>query len=268
MDPKEKPETTGANAQPQGNEGAGKQGKKYLNKYDSIDDAVEKGIGGLEQGFHETRQQLKAIQDLLELAVNPQNPSNQGGYSSVGSRGAEDRRGEYGRGEFTIEDSIEPAEWITSPGKALRRVNEVREQRLMAGVGNFVNAAVAGAMAVSDFKRENPDLIEHEHIVSHFMKSTDPRLPVDRRLRQAAKDTKAYLTSLRRNGKKSDDEAGRTPNNEEFVEEPTGGNEDLRLEERASDDGSGNNKDDTLDSYIAERRKSRQKHFAPPSKQS
>lgn len=252
-----------AGAGSQGNAGAG-QGqvkKKYLNKYDSLDDAVEKGIGGLEQGFHETRQQLKAIQDLLELAINP-GSDNRTGFAPIGSRGADQGDQGYNRGPQAIEDTIDAAEWITSPGKALRRVNEARDRNLMNSVGNFVNQAVAGAMAVSDFKRENPDLIEHEHIVSHFMKNLDPRMALDKRLREAAKQTKAYLKSVRGNGKGRDDEAGRAPEGDEFVENPAGLRESDNRQ--AGDEGVGDNKDDTLDEYIAQRRKDKSKHFAPP----
>lgn len=256
MADEQKTGTTESNSQPQ-NAGTGTKGKRYLNKYDSIDDAVEKGIGGLEQGFHETRAQLKAIQDLLELAVNPAT-----GTAAIGTRGNADQGDQgYRRGPDAPEDTIDQAEWITNPGRALKRINAARDQQLMNNVGNFVNQAVAGAMAVSDFKRENPDLIEHEHIVSHFMKDIDVRLPLDKRLRQAAKETKAYLKSVRGNGK-GDGEAGREPEGDEYVEGVASGHEDLPI----GDEGKGDNKDDTLDEYIAQRRKDKSKHFMPPSR--
>jgi hypothetical protein len=129
-----------------------------------------------------------------------------------------------------------------------------------------VKRAVAGASAVIEFKAQNPDLLDHEPVVTHFMSETNPNDPLPKRLKAAAKMTRDYLKSIRAAGE-GDDEgegAGRAPSGSEFVEGPAGERAE-GSRKGAKKGGEGEPEDDEdLATYIADRRKQRQAHFRAP----
>ena len=177
---------TPASGQPAGNAATKNDPpKKYAGKYNSLEEAVELGYGGLEKGFSELNEKFSNMTRLLEAAVAPQEPVpsiqpasyTQPGYDS------------YGRG--TPQQPQQAAvDFIMNPQAHL----EAREQALLQKVGNIVSNTVQNAMAVADFKVKNPDLIKHEMLVRTFMGQTDSRKPVSERLEEAAKASRAYIS--------------------------------------------------------------------------
>ena len=119
-----------------------------------------------------------------------------------------------------------------------------------------------GYMLITEFKSNNPDLVEHEPLMAHFMGITDSRDPIPKRLKEAAKKTREYIASLRGGGEGDDkSNAGRTPNSDEFVEGPGGGSSPSGEVRSKGKEGEG--EDETLAAYIAGRRKARSSHFVP-----
>ena len=190
MDPVKNTQTP-AGTQP-GNDGTNNQPRKYAGKYDSLEEAVEKGYGGLERGFQELNEKFANMTRLLEAAVAPQEPVPTVGAASYGQpytpAGYVDP---YGRNpQAPVPGGNNPAvDFLMNPQAHL----EAREQAMMQKVGNIVASTVTNAMAVADFKSRNPDMVKHEALVRTFMAQTDARKPVSERLEEAAKATRAYI---------------------------------------------------------------------------
>lgn len=160
--------------------------KKYAGKYDSLEDAVEKGYVGLESQVSGLSEKVANLTRLLEVAVQaPEAPvptvganMNYNAYSDP-----------YGR--TTPPPSNNPAvDFIMNPQAHL----DARENALLQKVGTIVSNTVTNAMAVADFKLRNPDLVKHEPLVRTFMAQTDNRKPVAERLEDAAKAARAYIS--------------------------------------------------------------------------
>jgi len=200
--------TEGAGA----NEGSG-QRRKIGGKYDSVEDAVEELIRSRDEAYHETRSELGAIKQLLERTMTP-----------IGDRGDgyRSRDDDYNRGRSQQEEDIDAAEFLTTPGKVLQRreaklraeFKREQEQRTAAIVGN--------AATVLRFQMKNPDLDEHEDLVSSFLNRQPTSDPLSTRLNNAAKATRQYLARIKGGGDGDDDGigggSGRAPNSDEYVE--------------------------------------------------
>jgi hypothetical protein len=194
----------------------GGQAKRLIaGKYETIEDAVEQGIFGMEQAFHKTREDLAKVTRVLEHVVSGGNQppmDNRGGYAPVGTggRGGND----YGRAPNNDPDYVDPAAFIVNPGQVL----QARDARILRQVAGVVENVVTNAMVVSEFKRQNPDLVPHERIVRAFMNETDPSKGYSERLSDAAQMTKRYLAEVRGNqGNNNPPPAGGN-----FVESPRG----------------------------------------------
>ena len=172
--------------QPQNDAGnPANQPKKYAGKYNSLEEAVELGYGGLEKVFNELNEKFSNMTRLLEAAVAaPQEPVPTVGPASYSQPGYDP----YGRGN--PQPSNAAADFIMNPHAHL----EARENALLQKVGTIVSNTVQNAMAVADFKLRNPDLVKHEPLVRTFMGQTDPRKPVGDRLEEAAKAARAYIS--------------------------------------------------------------------------
>ena len=173
--------------QPQNDAGnPNNQPKKYAGKYNSLEEAVELGYGGLEKGFNELNEKFSNITRLLEAAVAaPQDPVPTVG---AGNQNYNPYVDPYGRN--TPPANNNPAvDFIMNPHAHL----EARENALLQKVGNIVSNTVANAMAVADFKLRNSDLAKHDMLVGSFMNKTDPRKPVAERLEEAAKAARQYI---------------------------------------------------------------------------
>ena len=177
---------TPAAGQPQPEAGnQNNQPKKYAGKYNSLEEAVELGYGGLEKGFNELNEKFSNMTRLLEAAVAaPQEPvptvganQNYNPYSDP-----------YGRQAPPANNAA--VDFLMNPQAHL----EARENALLQKVGNIVSNTVTNAMAVADFKLRNPDLVKHEPLVRTFMGQTDVRKPVAERLEDAAKAARAYIS--------------------------------------------------------------------------
>ena len=254
-----------ANQNPAGNPGApgsaGSSGtqRKIAGKFDTLEEAVEKGYAGLEKANHETREEISAIKQLLEqMATAP-----------IGSRGRDDGYDQgYTRGrEAPQDDDIDPAEFLSSPGKVLKRREEIRDKRMMENMAKYNQALISNATTVLQFQMKNPDLDEHEELVESFLRKTNQRDPLSKRLREAGKATREYLGKLKGNGSGGGD-AGRSPEDDEFVEGPSGnasGRQNRGEGEGEAGKGGGGNQapspDDELASEIQERRQWKSSRF-------
>lgn len=182
--------------------------KKIAGKYDTIEEAVEHGILGMEQAFHGTREDVARLTRIMEQALAPN-----AGHVPVGQPNRGSSYGDaYNRG---AENSIDTTEWLTNP----QRILEQREQQLTARIINGVEQVVGNAMVVAEFKRVNPDLVQHEKVVSAFMRETDPSKNYQQRLADAAQLTRNYLVNVRAaNGGNTN----QPPNSGDYVESPRG----------------------------------------------
>ncbi|KKK77745.1 hypothetical protein LCGC14_2850520, partial [marine sediment metagenome] len=171
-----KPGTNQGGAGPQGDGTAGAK-KKIAGKWDTIEQAVEEGYVGLERAFHAQSEELSSIKRLLEEVVAQGPPANPGAPAIDIDQGSGKVSDPYGRGD------IDTADFLVNPKKVLDEREDKFEKRIVKVVGDTVN----GAMAVSDFKIQNPDLAKHERIMRTFMGETDPRKPIPERLKDAAK---------------------------------------------------------------------------------
>lgn len=194
----------------------GSQGKRLIaGKYETIEDAVEQGIIGMEQAFHKTREDLAKVTRVLEHVVSSSNQPQdyRGGYAPVGTAG--NRGNDYGRGAPANDpDYVDPAAFIVNPGQVLQQ----RDQRMLARVANVVQDVVTNAMVVAEFKRQNPDLVPHERIVRAFMNETDASKSYNERLADAASMTKRYLAEVRGNQGNNNP----PPSGGNYVEHPRG----------------------------------------------
>jgi hypothetical protein len=161
------------------------QPKKYAGKYNSLEEAVELGYGGLEKGFNELNEKFGNMTRLLEAAVSaPQEPVPTVGPTNYNQPGYDP----YGRGNPPTNNAA--VDFLMNPNAHL----EARENALLQKVGTIVSNTVTNAMAVADFKLRHPDLIKHEPLVKTFMGQTDPRKSVSERLEDAAKAARAYIS--------------------------------------------------------------------------
>lgn len=161
------------------------QPKKYAGKYNSLEEAVELGYGGLEKGFHELKQEFSNMTRLLEAAVAPQDPVPQVGPSNYSQPGYDP----YGRGTPPAAQNY-TVDFLTNPAAHL----EARENAMLSKVAGIVQSTVTNAMAVADFKLRNADLVKHEPLVRTFMAQTDARKPIAERLEEAGKAARQYIS--------------------------------------------------------------------------
>lgn len=199
---------------PVGSDGSGgapnSNGRRLIaGKYETMEEAVEQGIFGMEKAFHATREDLAKVTRILEATLT-QGVDPRGGYAPVGTGGRPGYGNDYGRGQQDP-DYIDPAQFIVNPNETFQR----RERRMLERVAGVVQNVVGNAMVVQEFKRQNPELIEHERLVSAFMNETDPTKDYSARLRDAGMLTKQYLAKVQGN-------TNPAPGGANFVESPRG----------------------------------------------
>ena len=216
--PATEPQAGGSNPTEGGAGGTTPPKRLIAGKYETLEDAVENGIFGLENAYHKTREDIAKLTRVIEIAVGGgnQNPpvDPRGGYAPVGTAGSQNY-GAYGRGQPQPDD-VDPQRFLLNPGEVLRE----RETRMMRSMASVVENVVGNAMIVADFKRQNPDLAPHERIVSAFMRETDQTKDYASRLADAARMTKEYLVSVRA---ASGGNQNPPPSGGNFVETPRGG---------------------------------------------
>lgn len=182
--------------------GSGGGDKLIGGKFKSVDDMAT----AFDQGFHGLNEKIGALTKIVEQAVVSDPRS---GGVPVGRGYGPDA---YGRGQQPTEDDIDPKDFLLNPGQTLAK----REAAMLNRVGNVVVNVVANAMAVQEFKRQNPDLVPHERVVQIFMKEADPRKPINEQLEEAGQKARAYLTSIRQ-------PTNQPPTGQSYVEPPAGG---------------------------------------------
>ena len=192
-------------------------------KYKSVDEAIVAS----EQGFHKVSEQLAGLTRVLEgaLAPQPQAPQGQGygyqgvpiGYQPQGGYGAP--MDPYGRAPQV--DQIDPAAFITNPGKVLQERDERLATRIIGQVADTVRDTVTNALAVADFKINHPEMKKHEMIVQSYLAHTDQRKPMRQRLEDAATLTSNYLKANGMVGGGSND-GSQAPTGNAIVEAPNG----------------------------------------------
>jgi hypothetical protein len=218
--PGTEPQAEGTTTNNPSSDGSNPPPKRLIaGKYETMEDAVEHGMLGLENAFHKTREDLARVTRVLESALAGGDPATdpRGGYAPVGTgyRGPSGQG--YSRGQQTQED-FDAAQFLVNPHAVLQQ----REERMLRKVAGVVENVVANSMAVNDFKRQNPDLVAHERIVRAFMQETDPSKGYNERLVDAAGMTRKYLTELRAaNGGNNNP----PPAGNDFTEDPRGGNQ-------------------------------------------
>ena len=192
--------------QPAGN-AAGTTPRKYAGKYDSLEQAVEQGYGGLEKGFQELNEKFANMTRLLEAAVAPQEPVPTVNANQYGQ--PMQYNDPYQR---TAQPQQAAVDFLMNPQAHL----EQRDAQLMQKVANVVSNTVSNAMAVADFKLRHRDLVKHEPIVKAFMANTDARKSIAERLEDAAKATRDYIAQ---NFQAPNNPA---PTGDDYVEPPRG----------------------------------------------
>lgn len=227
--------------------GQGTPKKKIAGKFDTIEEAVEKGYVGLEQGFTKLTQQFGAVQKLLEDALTPQ------GDTPIGDAG---RVNAYGRGTPAAddEDAIDPAKFLVNPGEYL----EKREKKLMGEITRVVQFAVGNATIVNDFKAKHPDLAAHEKLVATFLRDTDPRKKLNERMEDAATAAREYIATIKTGKAGGNKDAGRTPEGDDYVEDPANAGGPAGGSAKG---GSKEEADQDLAAYARERNQSRAAAF-------
>lgn len=264
------PITSGAPGAGANDQGGGQ--RKIAGKYNSTDDAIVAIETAQTKNYHETREELGAIRELLERSLttpigrqsNRDNDGNRGNY--------DDNDQGYRRGrDNNQQDDFDPTEFLTDPSRVLNRRDAKLRQDMEQRQHRQTAAMIANASAVLRFQMKNADLDEHEGLVQSFLGRTDERLSISRRLDEAAKETRKYLAKLKGKGDdgKGGDEggAGRDPDNDEFVEGTAGGGQGRP---QGNQGGGANDKvasaDDELTAEIQERRKFKSSRFAAPQK--
>lgn len=235
--------------------GSDSQRRKIGGKFDSVEAAVESLVTSGDKNYHEVREEIGAIKQLLERAMTP-----------IGAQGNQDDQG-YSRGrqaDDSDEDSIDPTEFLATPAKVLKR----REAKIIKAMeekqAQRTAALVANAATVLRFQMKNPDLDEHETLVQGFLRETNPNDTLDKRLKDAGKRTRAYLAKLKGKGDDDDDDsAGRAPSKDEFVADGQGAGDTGKA--GAKDDDQ--TPDDDLASFVSEQRAWKAKRFAAPQRE-
>lgn len=219
--------------------------RKYAGKFDSLEEAVEKGYTGLETQVQELSTRFSAVAKLLEDALTS-DPAR-GSTVPVGQAGG-DNSGAYGRGG---DINIDPAQFLANPGQVIKQVEDRAYARAVKSSADLI----ANAMVVQEFKSRNHDLIPHEAVVSSFLQRTDPKKALAERLEDAAKETRTYLGKLKAEWTGQ----SRTPEGDEYVESP-GGDRAPRQAANAQE------ADETLDEYVRARHMERARHFGMATK--
>lgn len=222
--------------------------KKIAGKFDTLEQAVEEGYMGLEKGFHSLSETVGKLTKVMEAALTAPAP--------IGSNNQ--NADPYGRNQpIANDDDIDPAKFLINPGEILRKRDDKLASRIISGVVDLVG----NMNAVNQFKADNPDLQKHEKIVQAFMTDTDKRLSTSDRLKEAGKQAREYLKSL-----KVDMNAGnpnQTPIGDGYVEGPS--STPIRGPVATPKEDQEGEAD--LMEYINERHRNMSSHFeAPPEK--
>lgn len=247
-----KPPVTSGAPDAGGDKGGGQ--RKIAGKFNSVEEAIESIASSQEKNYHETREDISTIKQLLERAMTP--IGERGGYEDQGYQ-----RGRNDEGE----DDLNPTEFLSTPGKVLKRREDRMIKQITENQARQTAAMINNAATVLRFQTLHPDLDDHEVLVQGFLKETNPNDPLMKRLKEAGKRTRDYIAKMKKedNGNEGEGEAGRKPDKEEYVEESAG----ARQGESGPVGGETEDEsDDSLAAYVAERKTQKSSRFAAPQR--
>jgi hypothetical protein len=174
------PENT-PNPNPQGGGSEGGKQKLLAGKYKTVED-LEDGYKNLEKGFHETRQEISQLREIVETRL-PQQDYGQGG--------------EYGRQVADAPVQPQAAQVLTQfysdPVGTLRAVKDTTKQEIL----QEQQRERAMAQRVSAWAERNPDVTQYQELMEYWVARTDGRLAPEKRLDEAAKKVRERLVELR-----------------------------------------------------------------------
>lgn len=204
--------TDSNNPNPQGSGNAGGEDRKlYAGKFTSLEEAVEKGYGGLEKGFHETRQELKELKDLIAARL-PERSESGDGDSSYG----QSDRSSYGVPSEADANVKVLQAFYQNPIQVLQEVANTTEQRVMEKLTKANSTRQQTAGAVEAWRANNKDIAAYGDLMQHYVGQTDPKLPIASRLDKAAEQVRKRVLELRQGRSSSG------PGNEDHREAPSG----------------------------------------------
>ena len=178
-------------------------------KFKSIDDMGQ----AFDSGFHDLTEKIGQLTRLVEVVVDNR---SQPGYVPVGQSGG-GRYDGYNR-QPAPQDEIDPQQFILNPGQVLRQREDNLRREMAQQVATVVQDVVGNMIAVTDFKSRHPELVQHEPLVQSFMRNTNPRDPLAKRLEDAGKQTTDYLA---RSGIGRQQQGGSAaPNGSTYIEAP------------------------------------------------
>lgn len=193
------------NSNPQG-EGQGSGEKLILGKFKTVEEAVEQGYSGLEKGYHETRQEMRELRDLIE------------------SRLPEPQYGQTQKDNFVPQggDQRDPStQFLTrfyqDPLGTLEQYHQAKQQQQMEVQSRAEAQAARNREALARWSEKNTDLQPYGDLLAFYVQQTDGRLSAETRLEQAAKKVRERVNELRGQSKQSG------PKPEDHVEPPSGG---------------------------------------------
>lgn len=167
--------------------GTGPAGKKLIaGKYATLEEAVEQGYKGLEEGFHATRQEVAEVKETLQQMLGVLENTIQAGdpnrAAAVDGRGAGNAGGRYTAADF-----------ISDPEKILAE----RDDKLYNKFASLLTDTMSNMLDAQDYKSSNADLAGHERLVRSFLDESDSKKPLKDRLAEAGKKAREYIGQLR-----------------------------------------------------------------------
>ena len=232
---------TDQNPHPQGGQAEGGE-KLIAGKFKTVEEAVTKGYGGLEKAFHETRQEVSRLADLMETRFAAQDQSyGQTGRESFGN--PQDQQQNAGTQILT--------RFYQDPEGVFRAVKEQAKQEIYQETNRAQETEARNRAVLAEWTAKNPDISPYPDLLAFYVGQTDARLKPETRLEQAAIHVRKRVTELRGKPQGSGPEPGDHP------EGPSGGGENQqqtagnRTPEAPRQEGS------PLVGYLAERAASR-----------
>lgn len=183
-----------------GDDEGGEERKLFAGKYKDPEDAYK----GLEKGFHETRQEISQIRELLE-SYRPQGDDYQrGGYAPAPQDNPQE-------GVETL------TRFYQNPDKVLSSVEERAAARAAKQFQEQQEANTRMQRRVADWSARNQDVAPHQDMLTYWVNQTDGRLSPETRLDQAAAKVRERLAQLKAGDRSPSPRPG------DYVDGPDGG---------------------------------------------
>jgi len=192
------------NPNPQGGANDGGDKKLIFGKYKTIEEA-EEGYKNLEKGFHENRQEISSLKELIETRIPEPQDYGQGGS--------------YGRAPVAdpaVSGAPQATQVLTQfyqdPVGTLNAVKESTKAEILKAQ----QQERVMAQRVSQWAERNPDVTPYQELMEYWVQRTDLRLAPEKRLDEAAKKVRERLAELRGSPK------GASPKPGDYIPGPSG----------------------------------------------